>query len=231
MAFTLMKVLKLKTENDFKKITDEVNVGCQTYYKCLDMVKKQPYYISHKIRKDGVLALWIRFEYHFDDTDNKVSAESWENVTDTWAMSHMYRGDVSDIYHKLYKKKGVYVYDKVIVSFNGDGKLNYRENYFCDGIKWLYAIQNAYISHMKVIFKTKPAPNSVVREFLQADITPGTSSVESGIPKPKEGESAAEYYERVLEYEKDMRHEVHNTPRNEKVRILKEEIKDSLNGP
>ena len=64
MSYTFFKINKLKNEADFKKAIPGGNNGSITYYKCLDYVKKSSYYLSHPIRKNGVLSLNGMLVYH-----------------------------------------------------------------------------------------------------------------------------------------------------------------------
>ena len=212
MSYVLFKITKLKTEDDFKKVTIEKNKGSIMYYKCLDFINQQPYYTKHKIRKNGILALWLRFEYHVEDNDRDVSAENWKAVTDSWARSYVCQGNVQELHNRLSSTDTIYTYDKVFSSVDGAGKLNFA-TMFQNEIKWFITVTKTYVKHMNIVFGTDSAPESVLREFLRSEADTASNTNSNGTPKPKEGESVIDYYERVDAYIKDL-----NKKRNEKGR-------------
>ena len=200
MSYAFFKINKLKNEADFKKAIPDGNNGSITYYKCLDHVKKSSYYLSHPIRKNGVLALWLHFEYYFDGSPADI--EKWSNASSIWAETNVINGKPYKCYSKQDSFDNHYILDLIYLSISPVGKLDFT-NITNGGMYWLREITSSYEKYMGSLFGTSPAPSEIKKDFYLKEN--GEQISEPGkIPQPISGEDIFAYYDRIRSFEKGL---------------------------
>ena len=217
--YSIFKISKLKNEEDFKEAIKAQNQGTLTYYKCKQFVEKQKYYIDHKLRKNGVIAIWIHFELMLED--GSIDGKSWQQEVKNWVNGRLGAGrQITILYENLNKTRFGFSFDMVYTAINEQGKVDLTNITHNPAKDWLINYQKSYFNQMSSIFSLEQAPKDVCKAFYKASDYEAIQR-DGQLPRPMDKEPIVDYYERVKAYDERKKREF-----KDKEETLKEKCKD-----
>ncbi len=197
MAYAIYKIMSLKTEEDFKYMIPETNQGSIVYYQCRDYLLGKKYYFRHKLRKNGVIALRIHFEFWFSEHEDIPKLEKWKAASYQWALTYLAQGEPLILYGKAKADGNRYLYDLCFTAVEKSGKLCLSKITHYP-YKKRDAIDKSYSNLMASIFGTKSVNKRIKKELGLCEKPEEFTS--EMIPAPLKDETSYEYAVRVRNF-------------------------------
>ena len=162
-------------------------------------IAELPYYHNHKIRSDNVLAYEIIMSYTKDES---IDPYEWAERSMKWVHQTFDRaGDgKSNVLHAVLHmdEPGNPHIHAIVVPIDEDGKLNAKA--FTNGSRIMSQLQTTYAKSVEELGIQRGVTGSSAKHRDIRKMYASINNVKADYPKPKDGQSAMDYYKEIQEF-------------------------------
>ncbi len=199
----------------------DVPEGC-TFNDALEArIETLPYYKNRKIRADGVKAYEIVMSY---TKDSSIDPYAWGEKSIEWLRENFDRAPdgKSNILHAVLHmdEPGNPHIHAVVLPIDEKGHFNARS--FTGGSRVMSELQDTYADSVKEFGLRRGVMNSTAKHKDIAKLYAEINSVKANYPKPKENQSAIEYYREIQDYTESVMLAGHKEISETKTRMIQQ---------